>query len=114
MTTFNRRWHRLAAAAGRAPGTPRPSDIDRFLPLEVSVREDWILPRQLGWVAAACLSACALSLPWMADVLSAPKDLAPPALTLPALPKPPRVPQPPTLPDVYTLVQSLMSEESLR
>ena len=78
------------------------------------MREDRILPRQLGWIAAACLSACALSLPWMADVLAAPQDLAPPAPTLPALPKPPRLPPPPPLPDVYTLVQSLMSEESLR
>jgi hypothetical protein len=114
MTPFDRRWQHLAAAARRAPGTPLPSDIDRFLPQAVSLREDWIHPRRLGWVAATCLFACALSLPWMAEVLAAPQDLAPPAPTLPALPKPPRLPQPPTLPDVYTMVQSLFSEESVR
>ena len=114
MTPFDRRWQNLAAAARRAPGTPLPSDIDRLLPRAVSVREDWILPSRLGWVAAACLFACALSLPWVAEVLSVTKDLAPPAPTLPALPKPPRLPPPPTLPDVHTLVQSLTSEESVR
>ena len=73
-----------------------------------------MLPRRLGWIAAACLFACALSLPWVADVLAAPEDLAPAAPTLPALPKPPRLPPPPTLPDVRMLVQSLTSEESVR
>ncbi len=110
MTPFDRRWQHLAAAARRAPGTPLPSDIDRLLPRAVSVREDWILPRRLGWVTAACLFACA----WMAEVLAAPQDLAPPAPTLPAFPRPPRLPPPPTLPDVHTLVQALISEESVR
>lgn len=114
MTPFDRRWQHLAATARRAPGTPPPSDIDRLLPRAVSLREDWIPPRRLGWVAAACLFACALSLPWMAEVLAAPRDLAPPAPTLPALSRPPRLPPPPTLPDVRTLVQSLISEESVR
>ena len=114
MTPFDRRWQHLAAAARRAPGTPLPSDIDRLLPRAVSLCEDWTLPRWLGWVAAACLFACALSLPWMAEVLAAPQDLAPPAPTLPAFPRPPRLPPPPTLPDVRTLVQSLISEESVR
>jgi hypothetical protein len=114
MTPFDRRWQHLAAAARRAPGTARPIDVDRLLPRAVSVREDWILPRRLGWVAAACLFACALSLPWMAEVLAAPQDLAPPAPTLPALPRPPRLPPPPTLPDIHTLVQWLVSEESVR
>jgi len=114
MTPFDRRWQHLAAAARRAPGIPLPSDIDGLLPRAVSRREDWILPRRLGWAAAACLFACALSLPWLADVLAAPQDLAPPAPTLPALPKAPRLPPPPTLPDVRTLMQSLTSEESVR
>jgi hypothetical protein len=117
MTPFDRRWQHLAAAARRAPATPLSSDIDRLLPRAVSLREDWILPRRLGWVAAACLFACALSLPWMAEVLAAPQGLAPQATmlpTLPALPRPPRLPPPPTLPDVHTLVQSLISEESVR
>jgi 4-amino-4-deoxy-L-arabinose transferase-like glycosyltransferase len=64
--------------------------------------------------AAFVLFACALWLPWMAEVLAAPQDLAPPAPTLAALPRPPRLPPPPTLPDVHTLVQSLISEESVR
>jgi hypothetical protein len=114
MTPFDRRWQHLAAVARRAPGTPEPSDLDRLLPRAVSLREDWILPRRLGWAAAACLFGCALSLPWMAEVLAAPQDLAPPAPTLPALPRPPRLPAPPTLPDVHTLGQSLISEESVR
>jgi hypothetical protein len=114
MTSFDRRWQRLTASARRAPGAPLPSDVDRLLPGTVSRREDWILPRRLGWGAATSLFACALSLPWIADVLAAPEDLAPPAMTLPALPKPPRLPPPPTLPDVYTLVQTLTSTESVR
>jgi hypothetical protein len=114
MTPFDRRWQHLAAAARRAPGTPPPTDIDRLLPRAVSLHEDWILPRQLGWMAAACLLVCAMSLPWVVEVLAAPQDLAPPAPSLPALPKPPRLPPPPTLPDVHTLVQSLISEESVR
>jgi hypothetical protein len=114
MTPFDRRWQHLAAAARRAPGTPLPSDINRLLPRAVSPREDWILPRRLGWAAAACLFVCALSLPWMAEVLAAPQDLAPPGPTLPALPRPPRLPPPPTLPAVHSLVQSLISEESVR
>ena len=117
MTPFDRRWQHLAAAARRAPGILLPSDIDRLLPRAVSLREDWILPRRLGWVAAACLFACALSLPWMAAVLAAPQDLAPQAAmvpTLPAVPRPPQLPPPPTLPDVRTLMQSLTSEESVR
>jgi hypothetical protein len=126
MTPFDRRWQHLAAAARRAPGTPIPSDIDRVLSRAVSVREDWILPRRLGWFAAACLFACALSIPWMAEILAPPQDLAPLATTLPtlstlptlptlrAIPRPPSLPPPPTLPDVHTLVQSLISEESVR
>jgi hypothetical protein len=114
MTPFDRRWQHLAAAARRAPGTPVPGEIDHFLARAVSRREDWILPRRLGWVVAACLFACALSLPWMAEVLAAPQELAPPTPTLPALPRPPRLPPPPTLPDVHTLMQSLISEESVR
>jgi hypothetical protein len=114
MTPFDRRWQHLAAAARRAPATPLSSDIDRLLPRAVSLREDWILPKRLGWVTAACLFACALSFPWMAEVLAAPQDLAPPAPTLPALPRPPRLPPPPSLPHVQTLVQSLISEESVR
>ncbi len=114
MTPFDRRWQHLAAAARRAPETPLASDIDHLLPRAVSRREDWIVPRRLGWVVAASLIACAMSLPWMAEVLAAPQDLAPLAPTLPALPKPPRLPPPPTLPDVHTLVQSLTSEESVR
>jgi hypothetical protein len=117
MTPFDRRWQHLAAAARRAPGTPIPTDIDRVFSRPVSLREDWILPRRLGWVAAACLLACALSLPWMAEVLAAPQDLAPLATTLPtlrAIPRPPHLPPPPTLPDVHTLVQSLISEETVR
>lgn len=114
MTPFDRRWQRLAAAARQAPGTPLPSDVDRLLPRAISLREDWILPKRLGWIAAAWLFACALSLPWMADVLAAPQDLAPTAPALPALRRPPRLPPPPTLPDVHTLVQSLISKESVR
>ena len=89
-------------------------DVDRLLPRAISRREDWILPKRLGWIAAAWLFACALSLPWMAEVLSAPHDLAPPAPALPALRRPPRLPPPPTLPDVPTLMQSLISKESVR
>ena len=114
MTPFDRRWQHLAAAARRAPGTSVPSNVDHLLPRAVSLREDRILPRRLGWVAAAWLFACALSLPWMAEVLAAPQNLVPPAPTLPALPRPPRLPPPPALPDVLALVQSLLSEESIR
>ncbi|HWW86230.1 MAG TPA: hypothetical protein VNZ26_21695 [Vicinamibacterales bacterium] len=122
MTPFDRRWHRLAASARRAPGAPLPSDIDRLLPRTVSPREDWILPTRLGWGAATSLFACVLSLPWMDNVLPTPRDLvttvtrarADMAMTLPAFPKPPRLPPPPTLPDVYTLVQTLTSKESVR
>lgn len=114
MTSFDRRWQHLAAAARRAPGTPLPSDVDRLLPRAISRRQDWILPRRLGWIAGASLFACALSLPWMAEVLAAPQDLAPTTPALPALPRAPRLPPPPTLPDVYTLVESLISKESVR
>ena len=114
MTPFDRRWLHLAAAARRAPGTPQPMDVNRLLPQAISRREDWILPKRLGWIAAAWLFACALSLSWMPDVLSAARDLAPTAPALPALRRPPRLPPPPVLPDVPTLVQSLTSKESVR
>jgi hypothetical protein len=114
MTPFDRRWQHLAAVARRAPETPLPSDVGRLLSRAISLPEDWILPTRLGWIAAAWLFACALSLPWMAEVLAAPQEFAPPAPTLPALPRPPRLPPPPTLPDVHALVQSLISEESVR
>lgn len=149
MTPFDRRWQHLMAAARRAsptpPGAPlreprerprRPNDIESLVARAVSSREAWVPPGWLGWAAAACLLACALSLPWMTDALaaSAPRwkpepptrvvsaamwqpgweGLAPPAPTLPALPKPPRLPMLPTLPDVHALVQSVTSEENVR
>jgi hypothetical protein len=112
MRSFERRWRRLTSAARRAPEPPFPAASDRLLlrTFRGSDAEDPVLWRT-GWLAAACLLACTLSLPRMADAFAAPSQLVPPLPTLPRLPRAPRLPAP-RLPDVRTLLTSITLEES--
>jgi hypothetical protein len=119
MNDFDQQWRKLTASARRAPECPLPAPpthLAHLLPAGKPAYASW----SLCALAAASALVCALTLPWLGDVVAASKDLVPsmpelpdmPALAPPPIPRPPRLPPPPSLPNAYAVIRAITLEEA--
>jgi hypothetical protein len=119
MSHFERRWRRLTGSARRAPERPVPTPptlVAHLFPAGRAPSVSW----SLRALAAATALACALTLPWLGDVVAASKDLVPsmpawpdmPTLAPPPIPRPPCLPPPPSLLDTDAVIRAITLEEA--